>query len=118
MTKITTKNPSLKQIIALGAIVAASIFGGFAVNVWLKVGVTPDKEVVTETKVEISNPSNIELPEVEVLETDTGEIVVKGAQTVESVDSQNSSILDECDNEEECGLGAYYYAPVDTPYDV
>ena len=60
---------------------------------------------------------SIELAKAEVIETDDGEIEVIGAQTVEAVDSQNATLLTECDeNEEECGLGRYYYAPVDTPY--
>lgn len=70
-----------------------------------------------KTTVTIESSTTIELPAVEVLETEDGEIEVIGATTVEAVDSVNSTALTECDeNEEECGMGTYYYAPVDTPY--
>lgn len=109
MTKITTKNPSLKQLIALGAIVAASVFGGFAVNIWLKVGVTPDKEVVTETKVEIVDNNSMVLSDeqipAEVEEVNGTTKVDYNIVTVEEVDGG------EIDNED-YAQGSYF--PTDT----
>ena len=71
----------------------------------------------TENGLIVDASYKIELPAVTVLETEDGEIEVIGATTVENVDSMNSTALMECgENEEECGMGTFYYAPVDTPY--
>ena len=70
----------------------------------------------TETKLEIvTDEFKIELSETQVetiIETEDGNIEVISAPTVERV--ENNKI--KCDDGEECGLGQYIYAPVDSPW--
>lgn len=109
MTTITTKNPSLKQLIALGAIVAASVFGGLGLNIWLKIGVTPDKEVVTETTVEVLDNNSIVLSDEQIpaeLEEANGTTKIDyNIVTVEEVDGGEI-------NNEDYSQGSYF--PTDT----
>ena len=76
---------------------------------------TKTEQGTTET---LTVQSTIELSETQVpavLETEEGEVEVVALPTVEAVDSSNVSRLTECqENEEECGLGAYFYAPTES----
>ena len=97
-------------IIAIIVAILAATGGGL-----LGVNINTDEDGKTTIKVE--SAFNIELPQADVIETDEGVIEVTGAPTVESVDSENSSALSECNEDEtECGLGAFIYAPTDTPF--
>lgn len=91
--------------------VAVAVLAGFGLNVAIS---TNEKG---NTIVEVS--ATIELAETQVpatIETDEGEIEIVELPTVEAVDSGNITGLTECaEDEEECGLGTYYYAPTDSP---
>lgn len=103
---------NIKQIVLTVVLfiigVVGGIVGGTNINITNKDG---------KTQITVESSYSIELPQAEVIETADGEIEVVDAPVVEAVDSQNASILIECDeNEEECGLGAFYWAPTETPY--
>ena len=102
---------NIKQIIVAIVIAVVGIAGGFIGGTTIDI-----KNDGEKTTVKVENTYTMELPEAEVIETEDGEIEVIGAQTVEAVDSMNSTALTECgEDEEECGLGTFYYAPTDTP---
>lgn len=75
-------------------------------------------EATIETKIVVEPGSSIILSEEQipaVIETDEGEVEIN-VPTVEAVDSGNITGLTDCaEGEEECGLGAYIYAPTETP---
>ncbi len=79
-----------------------------------------DKETKVEIQTIVEPGTTIELAEEQipaVIETDEGEIEV-ALPTVEAVDSANITGLLECpEGEEECGMGAFIYAPTETPQD-
>lgn len=81
---------------------------------------SPRTKTEQDVKESSTSQSSIELSETQipaVLETQEGEIEIVALPTVESVDSANVSALSKClENEEECGLGAFFYAPTDTPF--
>lgn len=103
-----------KQLLnALGkiALSLALVGAGFGLNFAIR----PTEE--GGTVIEVS--ASIELSEKQVpatIETADGEIEVLELPTVESVDSGNiTSLVDCAEDEEECGLGKYIYAPTETP---
>lgn len=103
---------NIKKLIALGAIVAASVFGGMALNAQLKIGVTPDKEIEVQTKVEL---------------LDTNSIVLAGEQIPAEIEEENGTTkldynivtIDEVDggeinDDESFSQGSYF--PTETPW--
>ena len=106
-----TKNKILKLLagVGLSLVIAGTGFGFSFV-------VRPAGEEEKNTVVELS--ANIELSKTQVpaiIETAEGEIEVD-LPTVEAVDSANVTGLLECQEDEvECGMGAYSYAPTETP---
>lgn len=102
----------VKQILVAILIAVLGIAGGYVGGTRINIDAGEDG---TKT-VTVESSYTLELPQAEVIETEDGEILVEGAQTVESVDSQNATLLTECEeSEEECGLGTYYYAPTESP---
>lgn len=112
MTTISTNNINLKQLLLLGAIVAASVFGGLGLNIWLKIGVTPDKEIVTETKVEILDNNELVLSDEQIpaqIEEENGTVKLDyNAVTVEEVDGG------QINDEENFSQGSYF--PTESPW--
>lgn len=94
-----------------------ALIAGFGFHV--VVTKTTENKTEQVIKEAFTTQSSIELSETQVMaaiETPDGETEIMALPTVEAVDSQNVSNLTECkENEEECGLGAYFYAPTDTP---
>lgn len=89
--------------------VVIALLAGFGLNI----AITQNEE--GHTVIELK--TTIELADTQVpatLETDEGIIEIE-VPTVNSVDSNNITVLTECEDEEECGLGTYYYAPTGTP---
>lgn len=98
-----------KKYIIAGVVSLLTLFGGLGVGI----KINTKKPDGTEVQTEIILQNNIELSEKQVetlLETEDGEIIVESYPTVESVENMNAS----CEGEEECGLGAYIYAPTET----
>lgn len=107
----------LKTILMIAVPLVVGILGGSIVTTTLSIkDPETEKEVIIETKIEPG--TSIILAEEQVpavIETDEGEVEVN-LPTVEAVDSANVTSLIECpEGEEECGLGAYIYAPTETP---
>lgn len=103
-----------KGLISILITAVIGVLGGFLAHYGITLTATPDENgnVVVEAsyKIELSEE---QVPT--VLETEDGEAEVIEAPTVEAVDSGNISDLTECnENEEECGMGAYIYAPTDS----
>ena len=99
---------SIKKIIA-SAIVLVGIVGGYFFA-RITIG---EKTLTIETKVQ--SEFNLELGDQAMpakIETADGTIEIIEVPTVESVETNN--IID-CPEGEECGVGKYIYAPVDTP---
>lgn len=99
------KETLIKTIIPI----IVALLAGFGLNI--AISQNEEGHTVIELK------TTIELADVQVpatLETDEGIIEIE-VPTVNSVDSNNITVLTECDDEEECGLGTYYYAPTGTP---
>ena len=79
---------NIKQIIVAIVIAVVGIVGGFIGGTTIDI-----KNDGEKTTVKVENTYTMELPEAEVIETEDGEIEVIGAQTVEAVDSMNSTAL-------------------------
>lgn len=99
----------LKTLVGVGISIAL-VGTGFMLNF----AVRPTEEGTTVVEVSAS----IELAETQVpatIETAEGEVEIVELPTVEAVDSGNITGLTKCsETEEECGLGTYIYAPVET----
>ena len=100
----------LKTILKYLALTLVAVGAGFGLNF----AVRPTEE---GTIIEVS--ASIELSEKQVpatIETADGDIEVMELPTVEAVDSGNiTSLVDCAEEEEECGLGKFIYAPTETP---
>jgi len=108
-SKIKEALPAIGVALAVSVVGVSAFFGGRAT-----ITTTVEDGKINYT---VEAGGSLELPQATVFETADGEIVVENAPVVEAVDSNNSSKLTECsDSETECGLGAYFYAPTDTPY--
>ena len=104
---------NIKQAIIAAIMLIVGVVGGIVGGTQISIQTGEDGK----TNITVESSYSLELPQAEVIETADGEIEVINATQVEAVDSQNASNLTECDeNEEECGLGTYYWAPTDTPY--
>ena len=101
-----------KKYIIAGLITLIGVAGG----IFTGSNLFPKIDTKTTTKTEIVlDDYKIELsvePVDAVLETSDGNIEIKEYPAVESIDGGNIN----CENEPECGLGAYIYAPTDTPW--
>lgn len=97
---------------AVMAVLIAILVGGLSV-LGFTVKETPTPEVIVETQAEGSQIVLSDEHVTAVVETDTHELAQVDVATVEAID--NSSLLSECPDGEECGLGAYIYADVFTP---
>lgn len=99
-----------KKYIIAGVLTLIGIIGGGIAgsNLFPKTDVKSKTEVILDDyKIELS----VE-PVDAVLETSDGNIEIKEYPVVESIDGGNIN----CENEPECGLGSYIYAPTDTPW--
>lgn len=99
-----------KKYIIAGVITLIGIIGGGIAgsNLFPKTDVKSKTEVILDDyKIELS----VE-PVDAVLETSDGNIEIKEYPVVESIDGGNIN----CENEPQCGLGSYIYAPTDTPW--
>lgn len=83
-----------------GVFVGSNLFADHQVDVK-----STTEIVLDDYKIELS-VSPVET----LLETEDGDITVESYPTVESIDGGNVN----CENEPECGLGSYIYAPTDT----
>lgn len=101
----------LKAILKYLALTIIAVGAGFGLN--FAVRPTEDGGTVIEVS------ASIELSEKQVpatIETADGDIEVMELPTVEAVDSGNiTSLVDCAEEEEECGLGKFIYAPTETP---
>lgn len=99
-----------KKYLIAGAITLIGIAGGLVTG--SKLFSTHDVDVQSKTEV-VLDDYKIELsvePVDAILETEDGEITVAQYPTVEAIDGGNIN----CENEPECGLGSYIYAPTET----
>lgn len=98
----------LKAMLLVTAGVVAGVLAGAGID--LAVRPTKDGDIVVEASY------SIELSESQVpakIETEEGTVEVIEAPTVEAVDG--NQLVEECpDDEEECGLGLFIYAPTET----
>ena len=105
---------NLLKILAGVGVTVGLVGGGYALNFAVRPEVGEDGKEKTVIEIQAS----IELAEEHVpatIETDEGEIEVD-LPTVIAVDSANVTGLVECpEGETECGLGAFIYAPTETP---
>lgn len=89
-------------------VLIAGVLGGNAINLVIRPTIT---ENLTESTFSIELASEQVPAEIE---TDEGNIEVVEVATVESVDG--NQLTNECpENEPECGLGRFIYAPTETP---
>lgn len=96
-----------KYYIAGGISIILTILG-----VLVGANVFPNTHYKTDTEI-VLDDYKIELsvtPVDTILETEDGEIQVEQYPTVEAIDGGNIN----CENESECGLGKYVYAPTET----
>lgn len=99
-----------KKYLIAGIITLIGIAGGLITG--SKLFSTHDVDVQSKTEV-VLDDYKIELsiePVDTILETEDGEITVAQYPTVEAIDGGNIN----CENEPECGLGSYIYAPTET----
>ena len=99
-----------KKYLIAGVITLIGIAGGLFTG--SKLFSTHDVDVQSKTEV-VLDDYKIELsvePVDAILETEDGEITVAQYPTVEAIDGGNIN----CENEPECGLGAYIYAPTES----
>lgn len=103
----------IKTSVLLAMVLLAGGLIGYRLNPRTKTEQVIKESFVTQSSIELSET---QVPA--VLETQDGEVEVVTLPTVEAVDSQNVSRLTECkeSGEEECGLGAFFYAPTETPF--
>lgn len=102
----------LKKIIPL--IIALLIGIGGTVGVTT---ITTTQDENGNSKTVIQTNFQVELSETAVpavIETAEGEITVENVPTVENIDADN---ITACNDDEECGLGKYIYAPTETAWD-
>lgn len=99
-----------KKYIIAGLVTLVGITGGLFTGA--KIFSTDSTEVKTNTEI-VLDDYKIELsvtPVDTLIETEDGNIEVKQYPTVEAIDGGNIN----CENESECGMGHYIYAPTDT----
>lgn len=104
ISKLNLKDLSWKTILAF----LATIILGIAAGTGLGFNISPEGEIIVETDF------TMELAEQQVptvIETAEGEIEVIEAPTVEEVDGGK---IEECPENEECGLGSYVWVDVST----
>ena len=102
------KRLNYKYLIA-GMASVLSLAGGYGIaNILL-----PNEVQTVEQVTKLTAGLSIELsttPVETIIETESGEIEVIQAPTVETIDGNNLA----CESEEECGRGSYIYAPTET----
>lgn len=98
-----------KKLLGLVIVIILALLSGAGID--FAVRPTENGEFTIETSFSL-HLSDIQKPA--LIETEEGEeIVDENIVTVEEV--SGNQLLQECDNLDECGLGAYIYAPTETP---
>lgn len=97
-----------KKYLGLVVVVVLALFSGAGIDFAIRP--TENGEFTIETSFSL-HLSDVQKPA--LIETENEEILDENIVTVEEVGG--NQILQECDNLDECGLGAYIYAPTETP---